>query len=71
MKKLIPFIFSLCFMVALNAQSIPDFTLTDTQGNEHSMHATLARGQAVVIDFFATWCVPLPIIFCRIKCILQ
>ncbi len=58
MKKLLPLIFSLFCFVGIQAQSIPNFTLTDTDGNEYSLHETLASGKAVVLDFFASWCVP-------------
>ncbi|MEM1322371.1 MAG: T9SS type A sorting domain-containing protein [Bacteroidota bacterium] len=58
MKKLVSlvlFIFSACL---LSAQNIPDFTITDMNGKEHSLHETLRSGQAVILDFFASWCSP-------------
>ena len=34
----------------------PDFTLKDTNGNEHSLAAY--RGKVVVVNFWAVWCLP-------------
>ncbi len=34
----------------------PDFTLTDTQGNEVTLSDL--RGQVVLVNFWATWCPP-------------
>lgn len=36
----------------------PDFTLTDIDGNAHTLSDYLADGKTVFIDFFATWCPP-------------
>lgn len=38
--------------------TIPDFTLTDIDGNEVNLYNILDDGKYVVIDFWATWCVP-------------
>lgn len=43
-----------CFQ--LNAQTAPDWTLTDIDGNIHSLSDDLAAGKVVILDFFATWC---------------
>lgn len=42
----------------LNAQDIPDFTLTDTYGEVHNLHEYLAEEKVVLLDFFASWCQP-------------
>lgn len=39
-------------------ETIPNWTLTDSYGVTHTMHDVLAQGQAVILDFFASWCGP-------------
>lgn len=36
----------------------PDFTVTDINGNVHSLSAYLAEGKTVIMDISATWCSP-------------
>jgi peroxiredoxin len=36
----------------------PDFTVTDTDGNSFSLSETLKDREAVLINFWATWCSP-------------
>jgi len=36
----------------------PDFTITDVYGVEHSLYDKLDEGKFVILDMFATWCVP-------------
>jgi hypothetical protein len=36
----------------------PDFTVTDVDGNEHTLYDILDDGKRVIIDFMATWCAP-------------
>ena len=36
----------------------PNFTLTDIDGNSHTMYDYLDEGKVVILDFFATWCGP-------------
>ncbi len=37
---------------------IPDFTVTDLNGVEHSLYEYTAQGKYVLVDFFAHWCGP-------------
>ncbi len=37
-------------------QAAPDFTLSDLQGNTHTLAAL--RGKVVIVNFWATWCPP-------------
>jgi thiol-disulfide isomerase/thioredoxin len=37
---------------------VPDFTITDLQGNEHSLYEYTAAGKYVLIDFYTYWCGP-------------
>jgi len=43
----------------LSVNSIaPDWTLTDIEGNSHTLYDYLDQGKTVVIDFSTTWCSP-------------
>ncbi|MBL4654618.1 MAG: redoxin domain-containing protein [Bacteroidia bacterium] len=44
------------FSQASYSQTATDFTKTDVDGNTYTLFEELAKGKAVVIDFFATWC---------------
>ncbi|MFN8699042.1 MAG: redoxin domain-containing protein [Flavobacteriales bacterium] len=52
--------------VSMNAQLsnfnagdvVPDFTVTDLNGNTHTLYEYTAAGKYVVLDFFAYWCGP-------------
>lgn len=36
----------------------PDFTVTDLNGDEHTLYSILGEGKTVILDVFATWCGP-------------
>lgn len=41
-----------------NGSAAPDFTVTDLNGNTHTLSEYLAAGKTVIIDISATWCLP-------------
>jgi hypothetical protein len=41
-----------------NAQTAPDFTTTDIDGNTHTLSDYLNAGKTVIMDISATWCGP-------------
>lgn len=41
-----------------NGSSAPDFTVTDLNGNTHTLSEYLAQGKTVILDISATWCGP-------------
>ena len=43
-------------LVAVEGEVVPDITFTDPEGGEHSL--TDYEGQAVLLNFWATWCAP-------------
>lgn len=40
------------------APPVPQYIGTDTEGETFDLHARLANGQAIVLDFMASWCGP-------------
>lgn len=52
------FVLLLGFSLGLNAQVVPNFTMTDTKGVEHTMFNYLSQGKTVVLDFFFVDCTP-------------
>lgn len=62
MKKLIAGsfagFFSLSIALAQVGNPAPNFTVTDTHGNTHSLYGLLDSGRVVVLDFFYTTCGP-------------
>jgi len=58
MKTIYTFII-LLFAIGLSAQTAPDFTVTDTHGNELSLYEDyLDQGKTVVLDLFFVNCPP-------------
>lgn len=41
-----------------NGSTAPNFTVTDIDGNTHTLYDLLDDGKTVYLDVFATWCVP-------------
>lgn len=37
---------------------VPNFSLTDTYGNQHDLYETIEKGDVVLLDFMASWCEP-------------
>ena len=64
MRKLLMLMSIMILMTGLLSASesemkvIPDFSLNDIDGNEVNLYTILDEGKYVVIDFWATWCVP-------------
>ena len=58
----------ICLALGVNAFSqvqnynigdvVDDFTVTDTDGNEHNLYSITAEGKYVFLDFFFDTCVP-------------
>jgi len=57
MKNLMLIIILLGFAVLLTAETMPEFKLPDVNNEEVALSDLLNRGP-VIIDFWATWCVP-------------
>lgn len=67
MKRFLLAIFSVCALgIGANAQVgtysvgdvVDDFTVTDTDGNEHNLYSITASGKYVYLDFFFDTCGP-------------
>ncbi len=58
MKKSITIIISLFIITSTTSAqiTIPDFSLTDIDGNTYSLYQELENGKTVVLDFFALQC---------------
>ncbi len=57
MKNVFTFFFSILFFAA-TAQEVPDFTFTDTNGDEHTLSEAQAEGKVILLDFFFVDCPP-------------
>ena len=68
MKKVLLILFALALFLAVSASAegespllgkpFPDFTVTDIDGNTFTLSETLKDHEAVMINFWATWCGP-------------
>jgi peroxiredoxin len=58
MKKIYTLILSAFIGASAFAQTPPDFTVTDTDGNTLSLYSELAGGKTILLDFFFTTCPP-------------
>ncbi|TNE50074.1 MAG: T9SS type A sorting domain-containing protein [Bacteroidetes bacterium] len=50
--------FTAAFAQIPNGSTAPNFTVTDIDGNVHTLYDLLDQGKTVYLDIFATWCVP-------------
>ena len=50
-------VFTFLFL-QVSAQTAPDFTMTDTEGQTWNLYEQLALGKTVVLDFFFVDCIP-------------
>ncbi len=51
-------IFLVAIWAFVNAQQPPNFSMTDTHGNEWNLYTELGKGKVVVLDFFFVDCKP-------------
>jgi thiol-disulfide isomerase/thioredoxin len=57
MKKIFTSLF-VAFTATISFAQVPDFTVTDTEGNTHNLYSYLNTGYVVILDVSATWCGP-------------
>lgn len=59
MKKIFTLITLIAFTLSTSfAQTAPDFTFTDTNGDSHTLSEALAEGKVILLDFFFVDCPP-------------
>lgn len=52
------FCFNYAFALLPDGATAPNWTLTDMNGNSHTLYEVLEDGKSAVIDFSTTWCGP-------------
>jgi len=52
------FMANACFAQLPNGSTAPNWTLTDINGNSHTLYNYINSNKTVFIDFMATWCYP-------------
>jgi len=61
MKKIFTLVLGVCLSIGASAQIgavAPDFTVTDIDGNSHTLYEYLDDGKVVILDVSAVWCGP-------------
>lgn len=58
MKHILSIIVLIFLFLQVSAQTAPDFTITDTEGQTWNLYEQLALGKTVVLDFFFVDCIP-------------
>lgn len=56
MKKILTLVLAAFFSISSQAQTAPDFTITDVDDNTLDLYQALDQGNIVVVKFFTTWC---------------
>lgn len=56
MKQIFTFLIIATFFSSALAQQVPDFTITDTDGNSYHLYEELEKGKTIIIDFFGLQC---------------
>lgn len=57
-KRILNLLFVCLSSATVVAQTPPDFTVTDTEGNSLNLYNTLNSGKTIMLDFFFTTCPP-------------
>ncbi|MCB9185719.1 MAG: redoxin family protein [Flavobacteriales bacterium] len=56
MRKIYTLILSVAVGLTAQAQTPPDFTVTDSEGNSLNLYSALSNGKTIMLDFFFTTC---------------